>query len=127
MLSEIVWLAVTFILGGGISQGVRAWRESQKIQREAETLGLKTPVEIESIQVAGMDTLIKNLQSENEMLREDRNYWRGMYNAVRNEVDALAKEMDVYRKRISELQSALDAAGQHSPGQEAAGGTSIDL
>lgn len=119
MLTEIIWLTVTFILGGGISQGIRAWRESKKIQQEAETLGLKTPVEIESIQIAGMDTLIKNLQAENEMLREDRDYWRGMYNAIKSEVDALAKEMDVYRKRISDLQNALDAAARHSPSQDA--------
>lgn len=106
-------------LGGGISTAISSWRAAKKTQAEADALGLKTPVEVESMQVSSMDIVIKNLHSENKLLREDRDYWKGMYNTIKDEVDNLVKEMDDYRRRITELQMALQDAASHAPSDQA--------
>lgn len=115
LITEIIILILTFIVGGGITTGVKSWNEAKATKSEAERAGLKTPVEIESIRVASLDLVLKNMQEENQMVRSDRDYWKSMYHQIKEEVDTLIVEMDSYRSRVIELQKALQTAESHAP------------
>lgn len=101
-------LAAIFGIYKTFKEGKRAWSESKAIDA-------KTPVDVRKTEVETLDLVIENLQEENKILRDDRDYWKGMYTEVQEQVSALAKELDEYRVRVRELQESLDDFAKHSP------------
>lgn len=115
LVADIIILILTALFGGGLFSGYQAFQQANKTKQEAASVGLKTPVEIESIRIASLDLVLKNLQEENALVRVDRDYWKNAYTQVKGEIDNLINEMDEYRRRIAELQTALERAAAAAP------------
>lgn len=106
---EWLYLILTFLLGGGLTSAVKTFRENGKLKAEAKSIGLKTPAEVESLQMEGMAKLIEKLQADNDDLREDRNYYRDEFGRVRKELDDMIKLMDEQSEQLKTLRDELDS------------------
>lgn len=115
------YLLNLFLTGGGLvafTALYKAFIERKKTIAETKTLTIKTPAEVDKTKAETQDIIIGNLQEDNRVLREDRDYFKGLYEQVQEQVAKLITELDQYRARVRELQDAMDAMGRHSPAQQ---------
>lgn len=120
--SEFLKYVLTFLFGGGLFTGMKVWSDHTEVKQNAKIAKMKTPLEMDAIQVAGMETLAKNLQADNDVLRADRAYWKGEYEKMKQEVERLSDELErqeernrILRKHIEDLQRHMDSAEKRSP------------
>ena len=120
--AEFLKYILTFLFGGGLFTGLKVWSDHKEVKQNAKIANMKTPVEIDAIQVTGLETLAKNLQADNQVLRDDRDYWKDEYEKMKTEVERLSDELErqekrnrVLRQHIEELQKQMDNAEQRSP------------
>ena len=123
---EFLKYILTFLFGGGLFTGLKVWSDHKEVKQNAKIANMKTPVEIDAIQVTGLETLAKNLQTDNQVLRDDRDYWKGEYEKMKTEVERLSDELErqeqrnkVLRQHIEQLQKQMDDAEKRSPAARA--------
>lgn len=122
MQPQTLYYVLTFIFGGGLFSLIKTFVESKQINANAKGINLKSPLEAENLQISGMESLIKNLQDDNKVLRDDRDYWKGNYEMVREQVEKLSAELDRQEERnaklraeIDKMKARLDEAEKRSP------------
>lgn len=120
--AEALKLLLTFIAGGGLFTAVKTYFDAKEVKTNSKIAKMKAPVEVNAIQVSGMETLAKNLQADNEVLRADRDYWRENYEMVKEQVARLSAELSrqeeqnhKLRLEVDALKAKLDKAEQNSP------------
>ena len=120
--AEALKLLLTFIAGGGLFTAVKTYFDAKEVKTNSKIAKMKAPVEVDAIQVSGMETLAKNLQADNEVLREDRDYWKHNYDLVKEQVGKLSEELarqeehnHRLRLEVDGLKAKLDRVEQDSP------------
>jgi phage shock protein A len=115
-----VYVLVLLMLGAGGQSVIKAVLEYRANREANQKAGLKMDAESGSLQVQGLEILVKNLQGDNEVLRKDRDYWKEQYDVVREQVEKVLAELDVYRSQVQELKEMLDNIQAQSPAAKAA-------
>jgi chromosome segregation ATPase len=115
-----VYVLVLLVLGAGGQSVIKAVLEYRANKEANQKAGLKMDAESGSLQVQGLEILVKNLQGDNEVLRKDRDYWKEQYDVVREQVEKVLAELDVYRSQVQELKEMLDNIQAQSPAAKAA-------
>jgi chromosome segregation ATPase len=115
-----VYVLVLLVLGAGGQSVIKAVLEYRANKEANQKAGLKMDAESGSLQVQGLEILVKNLQGDNEVLRKDRDYWKEQYDVVRQQVEKVLAELDVYRSQVQELKEMLDNIQAQSPAAKAA-------
>lgn len=110
-MNEIVGYIISLVLGGGLLKGIesvyRAVTESKEKKILAESVGAKTPVEVESVAVATMRTALESselrIKSLERERKEDRDYYLGQISDLKTQLQRLRAEMKFMEDKITEL------------------------
>lgn len=103
---------VTAVLGGGLFKGLEALYRAVTDAREkkalADSVGAKTPVEIESVSVATMTSALESSQRRIEAIEKEREKDREYYQKRISELEAeRVTDREYYQARILELNEQL--------------------
>lgn len=126
MNPELVKYVLTFIFGGGLWAAIKTYFDSREVSERSKVAKIKTPLELESMQLTGLETLAKNLQEDNEVLRKDRDYYKEQYEMVSEKLQKLSDELDrqeeanhKLRMEIDSLRKELKSVHNNSPAVQA--------
>lgn len=103
---------VTAVLGGGLFKGLEALYRAVTDAREkkvlADSVGAKTPVEIESVSVSTMTSALESSQRRIEAIESEREKDRAYYQKRISELEAeRISDREYYQARILELNEQL--------------------
>lgn len=93
---------ITFIIGGGLAELFRTFRESRKLKAEAHDLEVNTEITEDKAHTDALIVIIDNLRADNQTLREERNGYR-------MERDDYWDRLREAEKRIERLQAELNS------------------
>lgn len=111
-MQEALAYIVTAVLGGGLFKGLEALYRAVTDAREKKTLadsiGAKTPVEIESVSVATMTSALESSQRRIEAIEKERESDRKYYTSRISDLETEREtDRDYYQARIIELTDQL--------------------
>lgn len=115
-MNEIVGYIISLVLGGGLLKGIESvWRavsESQEKKILAESVGAKTPAEVESVSVATMTTALesaeKRIRSIEKERTEDRDYYLGQIAELKTQLERVRAEMHSMEQKLADLLADTD-------------------
>lgn len=103
---------ITAVLGGGVFKGLEALYRAVTDAREkkvlSDSIGAKTPVEVESVSVATMTSALESSQKRIEALEDERGKDRAYYQNRIAELEAeRVNDREHYQTQIMELKEQL--------------------
>lgn len=115
-MDGIAGYIISLVLGGGLLKAIesvfRAVTESKEKKILAESIGAKTPAEVESVSVATMTTALESAQNRILSLekerREDRDYYLGQISDLKAQLEFVRDEMHSMEKKIANLLADTD-------------------
>lgn len=116
MDTNLVAYAVSAILGGGLFKGITAlWKaitESREKKTLSDSIGAKTPAEVESMSVTTMVTALKSAQARIQSLEaervSDRDYYHTRIKDLNDQLTTLRRELTAMEERLSALLAETD-------------------
>jgi chromosome segregation ATPase len=114
-LPDIVKIIVAFVTGGGALGLYQTFVKNKEVKSNAKIADIKTPVEVESMQIAGMEVLIENLQEDNKILRDERDRWREGFNELQDRLNAVNNELAKTQRVLMDLQHEMDRLRKSIP------------
>lgn len=121
-MPDFVGYVLSLVLGGGLLKAiesfVRALTESKEKKILAESIGAKTPVEMESVSVSTMKTALES--AENRIIsiererNEDRDYYLGQIADLKTQLERVRSEMQLMEHKIAELLSSPGPEGRYT-------------
>lgn len=110
-MEGVVGYLISLILGGGLLKAIesvyRAVAESKEKKILADSVGAKTPVEVESVSVATMTTALESAENRIKSLEKertsDRDYYLGQISDLKDQLERVRSEMQSMEKKIAEL------------------------
>lgn len=117
-LPDIIKVVVAFVTGGGLFGLYQTYIKNKEVNNNAKVADIKTPVEVESLQIAGMETLIENLQADNRVLRDERDQWRAGFNELQERLNSVNQELGKTQKVLMDLQTEMDRLRKSIPESE---------
>jgi hypothetical protein len=116
-MDSILPVLVSGILGGGLFLGLaalyRAFSESKEKKILADSVGAKTPGEIESISVATMTKALESAQTRISSLEQERNTDKAYYQGRISELNAQLETMQI---KLQEMAQELAELAQKGTG-----------
>jgi len=119
-MPDYVGYILSLVLGGGLLKGIeslfRAVTESKEKKILADSIGAKTPVEMESVSVSTMKTALES--AENRIIsiererNEDRDYYLGQIADLKTQLERVRSEMQLMEQKIAELLTAPGPEGR---------------
>lgn len=103
--SDVVFMVLTFALGGGLTALISTVQQNKKVTAEAGDIGAKTQPEIQEITVGTMTEVITNLRADNESVRQERDHYRERLQEVEKRVEFLTGELTKLQDEIAALLS----------------------
>lgn len=110
-LDQIITGIITFLLGGGLMQLIKARREARMHDAQASSLEAKTGVEVTDISMSTLMRVNEQLGEDYARVKSERDDYYGQIAALRIEVEAL-------RQMAQDLQDKLDEIVQSHPIRE---------
>jgi predicted nuclease with TOPRIM domain len=114
-LPDIAKIIVAFVTGGGALGLYQTFVKNKEVKSNAKIADIKTPVEVESMQIAGMEVLIENLQEDNKVLRDERDRWREGFNELQDRLNAVNNELAKTQRVLMDLQHEMDRLRKSIP------------
>lgn len=110
-MDGVVGYLISLILGGGLLKAIesvyRAVTESREKKVLADSVGAKTPVEIESVSVSTMTTALESAEKRIISLEKertsDRDYYLSQISDLKEQLERVRSEMQSMERKIAEL------------------------
>lgn len=120
---SILAYAVTAVLGGGLFKGIEAlikgFSEAREKKVLGDSIGAKTPAEIESVSVATMSTALESAQARITSLegerKLDRDYYQGRIKELSDQLASVRKELTMMEARLGQLLEETQGNGKGGP------------
>lgn len=98
---------VTFIIGGGLVELLRGFREARKLKAEARSLEVSTDAKESRAEVDTLVVIIENLRADNETVRAERDYYRDRLNQALKQLDEVSEDLKRAQAVTTKLQEQI--------------------
>lgn len=113
---DVLASIVSLILGGGLWKGIESLIKgisgARRAKAVAESIGAKTPVEIESLSVATMKVSLESAQSQIESLEAQRDadklYYQGRIKELTDQLERVRGELQAVQDQLTDLLRETD-------------------
>lgn len=121
-MPDYVGYILSLVLGGGLLKGIeslfRAVTESKEKKVLADSIGAKTPLEMESVSVSTMKTALESAQDRIKSIEKERNedrvYYLGQIADLKTQLERVRSEMQLMERKIAELLNSTGPEGRRT-------------